>query len=568
MNSGYTKILESLDIVDVVASYISLKRAGSNYKALCPFHQEDTPSLMVSPQKQIYKCFGCGNSGNFISFVRDYEKISYYEAAKKISEKYHLQISFGKVKKNSHNELLYKINLLAREFFCQNLTKYQSSAWNFLKERNLSEATIKTFEIGYALNSQRALFSYLTKNSINSKALENSGLFRASGGSFNDIFIDRVIFPIESIGGRVVAFGGRTLTGASAKYINSPTTPIYTKGEHLYGLQKTKYEISRVDKVIITEGYLDFLKLYDRGYRYAVAALGTSFTKSQLRLLSRYTKNFYLLFDGDDAGIEASAKAAGQIVELGYSVQIIRLPSKEDPDSFFDNNSEEDFQGLLKTSLALPEFVKRYKKDRVETKISQMVDVAKGIKSNIAKELFLHRVAEVFNISFRSLFSQAQFQKRVYKQKDEVFNDVLESFLTDEILFFTSMFDQIPNYKQEIIAFDASCFESIGSRDFFIFVKKAIQQGASCFNDLVVASELADSTFAKVLTSIKMRVLPEVDFYMAQRNLLLRKMTKEIDVLNRQILEGEKMSDLIDKKQELKKNIANLGGKTVAKILF
>ena len=565
----YSKILESVDIVNVIESYINLKKTGANFKALCPFHKEDTPSFIVSRNKQIYKCFGCGNGGNLISFVKNIEKISYFDAAKKIAQKFNLKVSFSKNFKYSENEVLYKINLLAKDFFVENYKKNPEIINRYLKERNIQQDMAEKFEFGYALNSETALYSYLKKENIKNKLLERSGLFTNYMGKYKDRFIQRLIFPIESIGGNIVGFGGRALERAKTKYINSPSTPIYTKGEHLYGFNKTKYEISRLDSVIITEGYLDFLRLYEKGFKNSIATLGTAFTGEQLKNISRYTQNFYLLFDGDRAGMDASIKAASEIISSGFSCKIVSLPSGKDPDSYLSSHSNKEFSELIKASKELPEFLKDNNLFSTKTKIQELIKIINNISSDVQKEIFINNVAEVFNLSPFSLrLETANAQSSKKREYEKYSKTILETFRQDEISFLNIVLLDISKYKNEIISFDSKYFTSDFLRLFFDTIVGKVKQGILSFNSLLSDLEVDNNKLSSFLTSIGLFNFPTKDIEIAKNNMILRKMTKDLDLLSKEIIKSDNNKKLIKKKNEMKKAIASIGGKTIRKTLY
>ncbi|MBN1948481.1 MAG: DNA primase, partial [Candidatus Cloacimonetes bacterium] len=242
-------VLERTNIIEVIGSYFPLSKSGANYKALCPFHEEKTPSFLVSERKQIYKCFGCGKSGNAISFVMDYEKVSFWEALKKLAARVGITLEENRTdkKKQTRQELIYNIYALARDHYRQNLQEHGQFARNYLRQRSISEETSSHFELGFALDSFGALKNYLLKNSINEKIMLKSGLFSQGERGLYDVFRNRLMFPIHSVTGQVVAFGGRNLQDdqKGGKYINSPTTDIYTKGNELYGLHITRFNIQK-----------------------------------------------------------------------------------------------------------------------------------------------------------------------------------------------------------------------------------------------------------------------------------------------------------------------------------
>ncbi|RLC56234.1 MAG: DNA primase, partial [Candidatus Cloacimonadota bacterium] len=353
------EIIERNDIVDVISNYIPLKKTGSNFKARCPFHDEKTASFIVSPKKQIYKCFGCGKGGNVITYVQEFEKISFPEALKKLAARAGITVkqSMQSKGKDSKRDLIYKIYEIATGYFYKNLVEHGSSALEYLAERDIKNETIKKFKLGFALNSYGGLHNYLLKNDINEKILATTGLFTSKN---NDLFRERIMFPIHSSSGKVVAFGGRKLheSQSGGKYVNSPTTDIYTKGNELYGLFDTKYTISKKDHALICEGYTDFLRLYENGFTNSVASLGTSLTDSQISILSRFTENIYMLYDGDSSGRKAAVRAAGKILGKGYNVKIIELPQTDDPDSYIRNNGAKSMQEMIDKAKPIAEFLK------------------------------------------------------------------------------------------------------------------------------------------------------------------------------------------------------------------
>ncbi len=392
--SQIDRILEMNNIVDVIGSYFPLKKSGSNYKALCPFHQEKTPSFHVSEKKQIFKCFGCGKAGNVITFVQDYEKLSFMETIKKLAGRVGITISESPQAKlnRSKMDLIYKIYELAADYFQRNLKDHGSFARNYLKERNISTSIVEEFGIGYALNSQTGLMNYLLKNHINEQILLKSGLFGRGERGIYDIFRERLIFPIHNIAGRVVAFGGRVLQKdqKGGKYINSPTTDIYTKGAELYGLYKTRFEISRQDAAIVCEGYTDFIRLHEKGFTNIVASLGTALTDKQVMLLKRYTNNVYLFYDGDNAGKIAAVRAAGNLIKNSMNAWILEVGEKDDPDSFLVKFGVDALQEKITNSQSLTLFLFNDKIMGMDTrqKLETLIEIANGMNDRISQELF------------------------------------------------------------------------------------------------------------------------------------------------------------------------------------
>jgi DNA primase len=403
------QIKESSDIVEVIGSYIPLIKKGSAIMARCPFHEEKTPSFRINENGQYFKCFGCGKGGNVITFVRDYEHITFMEAVEKLAERAGISIkSTPKNSKKSKTEILMNVYGLAKDFFVNNL-QFEPKVLEYLNGRGLSLETTKKFEIGYALDSFNGLQNHLRRNNIKADVLAVSGLFGQKNDRLYDIFRNRIMFPIHSLNGKIVAFGGRVLSKnqGGGKYINSPTTDIYHKGDQLYGLHLTKYEISKKKFVIISEGYLDFLRLYENGFTNSVASLGTSLTEKQVRLLSRYTEEFVILYDGDNAGQKAAVRAASIIIKEGYAGKIAILPEGEDPDSFLLKQTNIDLEKIIKNALPLIEFVKQDKKQfsTQRKKIDFLMEIVKENSDLLSKDLMIKSIAEMFNISENSLYS-------------------------------------------------------------------------------------------------------------------------------------------------------------------
>ncbi|MCD8479001.1 MAG: DNA primase [Candidatus Cloacimonetes bacterium] len=312
-NSLIDQIRSANDIVDLVQSYIPLKHVGTNWRGICPFHNDTRPSFYVSQPKQIYKCFACGKAGNVFTFVQDYEKLSFIEAVKKLAQRVGIQVPERERTSvaSTKRQQLIQVYKSAAEFFSQMLFEHGENALDYLKKRSFDPQTAKDLSLGYALPSQKALLNHLMKEGYGVSLLKESGLFGEYSGALQDLYRDRLIFPIHNNTGDVIAFGGRIMEPKEnvGKYINSPGTELYTKGKELYGLYKTKYNISKMDYSLVCEGYFDFLRLYESGFSNAVASLGTALTEDQVYLLNRFSKNAVMLYDGDAAGIKAASGA-------------------------------------------------------------------------------------------------------------------------------------------------------------------------------------------------------------------------------------------------------------------
>ena len=348
------RILDSAQIVDVVGDFVTLKKRGANHMACCPFHNEKTPSFVVSPSKGIYKCFGCGKSGTAVGFIMEHENLSYTEALKYLARKYHIEVvekeeSAEEIAQRQRNESLLLVSEYAGKFFQESLKTPEGQAigYQYFKSRGLEDETIRKYGLGWAPVSRKALSDAARTAGYKEEFLIETGLsIKYEDGRLADRFFDRVIFPIHSVSGRVIAFGGRTLKTDKtvAKYVNSPETEIYVKSRSLYGIWFAKNEMSRQDKCILVEGYLDVLSMHQLGIRNVVASSGTSLTVEQIRLIRKFTNNVTIIYDGDGAGIKAALRGIGLVLKEGLNVKVVLLPEGQDPDDFARRHTLEEVQ--------------------------------------------------------------------------------------------------------------------------------------------------------------------------------------------------------------------------------
>ncbi len=348
------RILDAAQIVDVVGDFVTLKKRGANHMACCPFHNEKTPSFVVSPSKGIYKCFGCGKSGTAVGFIMEHESLSYVEALKYLARKYHIEVvekeeSAEEIASRQRNESLLLVSEYAGKFFQESLQTPEGQAigYQYFKSRGLEDETIRKYGLGWAPVSRKALSDAARTAGYKEEFLVETGLsIKYDDGRLVDRFFDRVIFPIHSVSGRVIAFGGRTLkTDKSvAKYVNSPETEIYVKSRSLYGIWFAKNEMSRQDKCILVEGYLDVLSMHQLGITNVVASSGTSLTVEQIRLIRKFTSNVTIIYDGDGAGIKAALRGIGLVLKEGLNVKVVLLPEGQDPDDFARRHTLEEVQ--------------------------------------------------------------------------------------------------------------------------------------------------------------------------------------------------------------------------------
>ena len=352
------EIRTAADIVDIISGHVHLRKRGKNFVGLCPFHQEKTPSFTVSEDKQIYHCFGCGAGGNAFKFLMEFKNISFVEAVEEIAEHLGIKIDYDSSpvdQQQSELEELYEINVFAARFFSDNLLKSASGeeAREYLKNRYIKPQTQKTFGIGYAPYGWDNFLVHAKGNKIDLAKTKLLGLIDLNDkGEYYDKYRGRIIFPIFSPNGRVIAFGGRILTNQenTAKYLNSPESPVYSKRRSLYGLYHSKDEIRKIDRAILVEGYLDLISLYQAGVKNVVASSGTSLTDEQVQLLSRFTKNIIILFDADPAGQKASLRSIEILLKQDFEVKVITLPKGEDPDSYIIKHGKDEFDELVSSA--------------------------------------------------------------------------------------------------------------------------------------------------------------------------------------------------------------------------
>jgi DNA primase len=352
------RILDAAHIVDVVQEFVPLKKRGANFLGLCPFHNEKTPSFTVSPSKEIFKCFGCGKVGNSVNFVMEHEHLTYPEALKYLAKKYHIEVvekelSQDEIDKQNERESLLVVTSYAARQFMENLFQSDegiSIGLTYFKERGFRQDTLKKFEVGYSSGIRDGFTKKALDDGYKQDFLVKTGLTIQHEDRLFDRFCGRVMFPIHSLSGQVLGFGGRILKTdpKSAKYLNSPESEIYHKSRILYGVYQARKSVSEQDRCYLVEGYTDVMSLHEAGIENVVASSGTSLTQEQVRLIKRFTQNITILYDGDAAGIKASIRGIDIVLEEGMNVKIVLLPDNEDPDSYSKKVSNEQFSKFLK----------------------------------------------------------------------------------------------------------------------------------------------------------------------------------------------------------------------------
>ncbi|OPX18242.1 DNA primase [candidate division WOR-3 bacterium 4484_100] len=390
------EIKRQTDIVELIGHYVPLKKVGKNYRGLCPFHNEENPSFYVNPEKGIFFCFGCKKGGNAISFLMEYEKLDFPEAVKKLAKNLGIEIDTSK---GLRYKELYEVNEFAAQFFSSCLNKELGRrGQNYLKERRVDFTRLRDFRLGYAPASG-GLRTFMRQKGISTELLIKAGLLTPH----NEIFRDRVIFPIFNLSGRIIGFGGRSLEeNVQPKYLNSPETPIFKKGDVLYGLFQAKTSIRSREEAILVEGYFDLLSLYQRGVTNICAPLGTSLTDRQAMLLSRFARKVNILFDGDISGIKAALRAIGLLIDAQVEVYIASLPEDTDPDRYIIENGIDQLNGLIKNGDDFFQFYKKHTRvETVEQEVALIKDLLKiisHIRDPIRFDRYLKHISKVFGL--------------------------------------------------------------------------------------------------------------------------------------------------------------------------
>lgn len=407
------KVKEQNDIVDVISENVRLKKAGRNYSGLCPFHHEKTPSFSVSQDKQIYKCFGCGEAGNVITFVMKYKNLNFTEALKLLAERANIQIEeegHKTVKKDPH-EKLYQVNTEAARYFYSNLKGSKSSKSYFLG-RGITESTIRRFGLGYALDSWVTLLKYLKSKGYTELDMFNAGLIiKNEKGNYYDRFRNRVMFPVFDSKGRVIGFGGRVLDDSKPKYLNSPETAVFKKGTNLYGLNFSIKNKIENRTIIIVEGYMDCISLHQYGITNVVASLGTALTINQAKLLKRYADRIIISYDADLAGQSATLRGLEILKGEGFDVRVLTVPQGKDPDEYIRSNGRDAFIKLIDNALPFIEYRIKRAKEGIDFNNHEMViTFVKNATEIIAelnpveKDIYIKQISEEAGIKEQAIY--------------------------------------------------------------------------------------------------------------------------------------------------------------------
>ncbi|MDZ4712690.1 MAG: DNA primase [bacterium] len=414
----FDEIAQANDIVDVISGYMQVKKRGKSFLALCPFHPDKNPSLHISQEKQVYHCFSCKASGNVYSFIQNYEKVTFIDAVKKLAERAGIELRLNDKDPDLSNEIskLYEINKEAAKFFYKNLQNLSGGEkdflYNYLNERKIDTKLLEIFGIGFSLNTWDSLLNHFREENIfTNDDIDKAGLIVKRENdlkNYYDRFRGRLMFPIYNENNKVVGFGGRKLFEEDklGKYINSPETKIYNKSKILYGLNFAKDKIRYFDYVILVEGYMDLISLYKNGIENVVASSGTALTEDQVKLISRYTKNIYVLFDSDFAGVKAAKRGIEIILEAGLDLSVITLPDNEDPDSFINKYGKTEFEKYVDQKKSVINFIaglyeKEGKLNTVDEKtnfVKEIINYIGKIPDRIKRAFYIKEIAKMHSL--------------------------------------------------------------------------------------------------------------------------------------------------------------------------
>ncbi|MCD8260422.1 MAG: DNA primase [Bacteroides sp.] len=434
--STIDRILDAAQITEVVSEFVTLKRRGVNYVGLCPFHNEKTPSFSVSPAKGLCKCFSCGKGGNAVHFIMEHEQLSYYEALKYLAKKYHIEVkekelTAEEIQARNQRESMFIVNSFANDYFqsiLKNHTEGKSVGLAYFRQRGFRDDIIEKFQLGYSIEARDALAKEAQKKGYKKEFLVKTGVcYETDDGRLRDRFWGRVIFPVHTLSGKVVAFGGRILKSdtKTAKYVNSPESDIYHKSRELYGIYFAKQAIVKQDRCFLVEGYTDVISMHQAGIENVVSSSGTALTPGQIRLIHRFTNNITVLYDGDMAGIKASIRGIDMLLEEGMNIKVVLLPDRDDPDSFARKHNATDFQAYIsshevdfirfKTNLLMDDAGKDPIK-RAEL-ISEIVRSISVIPEAIVRDIYIKECSQLLRVEEKLLTAEIRKIKERQQEK-------------------------------------------------------------------------------------------------------------------------------------------------------
>lgn len=576
------EIRNRCDVVDIISEYVHLKPAGKGFKGLCPFHEEKTPSFMVSPEKQLFHCFGCGEGGNVFNFLMKYEKLSFFEAVKMLAQKSGVPLPVDEEKENilhKKKERLYKLNNLVVNYYreCLFRTNQGKKVINYFKKRGINDTSVEKYKLGYAPSGWDALSNFLKKKGYSYEELIKAGLIKKSKieGKYIDYFRDRIIFPIFNLSGRAIGFGGRVLDDSLPKYINSPETLVYNKGSNLYSLNFAKEDIRKKNYIIIVEGYTDVLITQQYGFNNIAASLGTALTAKQIDLIKRFTNAVLIAYDADSAGNMATLRSSDLLVKAGLEIKVIDLPQGYDPADFLIKKGSETFQNLINRSLSLIDYklkllYSKYSIKIIEGKVKvvkEILPTLNVIGSEVELRAQIKKISEELKLSEEAILIELKRYKRGSRDSSHNFiklNSESGNIKAEKILIGCML------ENEEIVR---DIFTKLKVEDFTVLLHRQIVTAIekNLKYDKIVDSQkvidyLNDDKAAKLISNILMEETITFDekiiygyvdtinnFKLAQERKNLEKRTK---ILDEKIEKSEKIE--VDDLKELREIVRQL----------
>jgi len=557
------------DIVEIISQYVPLKRAGRNFKAPCPFHQEKTPSFMVSAEKQIFHCFGCGAGGNIFTFLMRHENVSFPEALRQLAERAHVQLPEQTARKDegpSETERLYEIYRLAAEFYNEQYRHLEKgrAARDYFAKRGFSPKTAEEFKIGWAPSAWHELFDFLMKKGFTDSLALRSGLVhRSSQGTFYDVFRNRLLFPIQNLQGKTVAFGGRLIAEAEGpKYLNSPENPVFHKRRELFGLNLAKKFVNReLPQILVVEGYLDFLRLYENGFKATVATLGTSLTEDHVQILKRFAEEAVVIYDGDKAGESASLRGLEVFLEGGMNVKLVRMPAGLDPDDYLRQETPEKFQELVvhaqdffdyKLEVMLNRFNRADSLGLMKI-TNEFLDTFTKVKNPVLVDRYLRKLAGSLGIDESSLRSELLRLKKKTGERDKKFEGASPTpqvrqmgLQTDELLLLAVLIEDGGLREKAFQELGETSFEDLNAKELFHLLFQMDQERQSVEWPSVL-NRLSDEEFKTRLVAVSSLDWEPEDRNKAFGDCLSRiqkkQLQKRLEELRRSIAKAEREGD-------------------------
>ena len=577
-NDEINNIRARANIVDIVASYIPLSQRGRNYICVCPFHDDHSPSMSVSAEKQIYKCFACGATGNVFTFVAEYENVSFIEAVGIVAEKSGIDINIGNFKQEVVNQYKteHEVMELANKFYQNNLkTQAGVEALKYLTSRGISDEVIKSASIGLSLDSPDALLNLLTKKNYDIKLLQELGLVNQVNGKTYDVFSRRITFPLWDKDGNIVGFSARIYRGEkdASKYMNSKETKIFRKGETLYNYHNAKDEAKRKKEIIIVEGFMDAIRLVVSGIKNVVALQGTAMTTEQISLLKKLRSKVVLCLDNDNAGLLATANNGEELVKSGIETYVIRLSGEKDPDEYIIANGAQAFIDNLNHPLTFFEFKMNYLKQnkdlsKVEDLTDYINDVIKDLSESddpILREVTLSKLSQEYNLSMDVLKGKLEKNSVVIEKKKEEVKEVttkekkdLYSIGAEKILYFMMNGEEyVTRYQEKLGYFSEPIYRSIANEIVFYIN----ENGEITVADFITYIQDKDEIKKKVMEIVNDSINDEVtieamdDYILAVLKIMTKNEINRLKNLMKQELDENKKMKLVMQIAELKKRM-------------